>query len=347
MKCPFSQLLQTRRQASTGFAALLLECIVARSEAQTLNPYRLDEKKRANARGRYDNPSSTSKRKDAGIDSVVSKVDSARLVETLSALTSFSTRWSLSPELVHARDWLKQRFIELGYDSRRVRLVELQLPERTVAHSVICGPDRLDQGFILVGAHYDTISENPSIAAPGADDDASGIAVVLEAARIFAQVELKRGVMFAAFAGEEQGLFGSQSIASLAAKEKWAIDVMVNLDMVGHVDPERPTNIIVEYDMGNADPRNDAAAKAFGLQMAQLAADYTSMTVEHTDIWSSDYMPFESKGFPCIGLYDGAADAAFYHTVQDRIGHVDLTRLTEVTRLVCAFVANTAELKSS
>jgi hypothetical protein len=43
--------------------------------------------------------------------------------------------------------------------------------------------------------------------------------------------------------------------------------------------------------------------------MAQLAADYTSMTVEHTDIWSSDYMPFEAKGFPCIGLYDGGADS--------------------------------------
>jgi len=228
-----------------------------------------------------------------------------------------------------------------------VQLVELTLPNGTVAHSVLCAPQRLYQGFILIFAHYDSISETPIVAAPGADDNGSGIAVVLEIARIFAGVDLKRGVMFAAFAGEEQGLFGSQAVANLAVRDRWAIDVMVNLDMVAHVDPDRPTNIVVEYDKGNADQRNDAAAKAFGLQMAQLAADYTSMTVEHTDIWSSDYMPFEAKGFPCIGLYDGAADAPFYHTTQDKVGQVDMTRLAEVTALVCAFVATTAELRTS
>jgi len=212
---------------------------------------------------------------------------------------------------------------------------------------VICVPERLDQGFILIGGHYDAISETSGASAPGADDDGSGIAVVLEIARIFAGVGLKRGVMFAAFGGEEQGLFGSQAVADLAARDRWAIDVMVNLDMVGHVDPQRPINIVVEYDMGNADPRNDAAAKAFGLQMAQHAADYTGMTVEHTDIWSSDYMPFEAKGYPCIGLYDGAADAPFYHTTQDKMAQVDLARLTDVTRLVGAFVAATAEIKSA
>jgi leucyl aminopeptidase len=347
MAYSFRQSRLTRRQAGGALTALVFAGIVAESKAQTPLVYHLEEKKRANARGRYDNQSSKSKRKDAGIEALIGRVDSARLVETLKTLTSFNTRWSMSPELVHVRDWIKQQFVEFGFDSSRVRLVGLKLANGTVAHSVICAPERLDQGFILIGAHYDAISENPSVAAPGADDDASGIAVVLETARIFARVGLKRGIMFAAFAGEEQGLFGSQAVANLAAKEKWAIDVMVNLDMVGHVDPERPTNIVVEYDMGNADPRNDAAAKAFGLQMAQLVADYTSMTVEHTDIWSSDYMPFESKGFPCIGLYDGAADAAFYHTTQDKIGQVDLTRLVDVTGLVCAFVANTAELKSS
>jgi hypothetical protein len=309
--------------------------------------YHLEEKKRANARGRIDSQLSKSKKRDAGIDALIGKIDSARLSETLKALTSFNTRWSLSPELVHARDWIKKQFIDYGYDSAGVQLVELKLPNGTVAHSVICAPERLDGGFILIGAHYDAISENPNVAAPGADDNGSGIAVVLEVARIFANVGLKRGVMFAAFAGEEQGLFGSHAVANIAAKDKWAIDVVVNLDMVGHVDPERPTNIVVEYDMGNADPRNDAAAKAFGLQMAQLAGDYTSMTVEHTDIWSSDYMPFEGKGFPCIGLYDGAADATFYHTTQDKITQVDMARLIDVTGLVCAFVANTAELKAS
>ena len=337
----------TRRQGCVALASLAFAALAGRADAQLAAYPNLVEKKRANARGRADSQSSKSKKKDARIEALIGKIDSTRLTDTLKALTSIPTRFSSSPELAKARDFIKKQFVDFGYDASRVQLVELKLPNGTVAHSVLCAPERLDQGFILIGAHYDAISEKPDVSAPGADDDGSGIAVVLETARIFEGVGLKRSIMFAAFAGEEQGLFGSQAVANLAAKDKWAIDVMVNLDMVAHVDAERPTNIVVEYDQGNEDPRNDAAAKAFGQQMAQLAADYTGMTVEHTDIWNSDYMPFEARGFPCIGLYDGAADAPFYHTTQDKIGQVDLARLTEVTALVCAFVATTAELTSS
>jgi hypothetical protein len=338
----------TRRQGLATLAGLALAAMTGASRAhQSQSPlYPLQEKKRANARGRSDSQFSKSKRKDAAIEAVIAKVDSARLNATLQALTAFPTRWSQSPTLVQARDFIRQQFIGFGYDASRIKLIEYKLPNGTVGHSVVCAPERLDQGFILIGAHYDAISESPATSAPGTDDDGSGIAVVLEAARIFATTGLKRGVMFAAFGGEEQGLFGSAAVANLAAGERWAIDVMLNLDMVGHVLAERPTNIVVEYDQGNVDPRNDAAAKAFGLQMAQLAADYTSMTVEHTDIWSSDYMPFEAKGFPCIGLYDGGADAPFYHTTNDTMAAVNLPRLTEVAGLVCAFVASVAELKS-
>jgi hypothetical protein len=347
MRSPSEWTAITRRQSCFALAGLAFATLTALAHAQLPDFTKLVVKKRANARNRADSQSAKSKKKDERIEALIAKIDSARLTDTLKALTSIPTRWSSSPELAKARDFIMKQFVDFGYDAGRVQLVELKLPNGTIAHNVLCSPERLDQGFILIGAHYDAISEMSAVSAPGADDDGSGIAVVLEIARIFAGVSLKRSVMFAAFAGEEQGLFGSQAVANLAANDKWAIDVMVNLDMIAHVDPERLTNIVVEYDQGNVDPRNDAAAKAFGLLMAQLAADYTGMTVEHTDIWSSDYMPFEAKGFPCIGLYDGAADASFYHTTQDKIGQVDLARLTEVIALVCAFVATTAELASS
>jgi hypothetical protein len=341
----------TRRQGVAAIAGLMLAMATNRSRAhQSQSQYPLQEKKRAAARGRFESQSARSKKKDAAIEAIIARVDSARLKATVESLSAFPTRWSQSSTLGQARDFIRQQFIGFGYDASRIRLVDYKLPNGTVGQSVICAPERLDRGFVLIGAHYDSRSETDATSAtlaPGADDDGSGIATVLEAARIFANVGLKRGVMFAAFGGEEQGLFGSDAVAKLAAGERWAIDVMLNLDMVAHVDPARPTNIVVEYDQGNVDPRNDAAAKAFGLQMAQLAADYTGMTVEHTDIWSSDYMPFEAKGFPCIGLYDGGADAPFYHTTHDTMAAVNLPRLTEVAGLVCAFVASVAELKSS
>ena len=347
IRIPGDRLALSRRQACGALAGLGYGFLTGEAQAQPVFRTDLLDKKRANARGRLDSQSSRSKRTDRRIEELIAKVDRARLAGMLDKLTSIPTRSTNSPHLLMARDWIKQQFLDFGYKPSRIEQVELRLPNGTVAQNVICSPDRLDQGFILIGAHYDCISESPAVIAPGADDNASGIVAMLEIARIFASVDLKRSVMFAAFAGEEQGLFGSQAVADLAASERWAIDVMVNLDMVGHVDPARPTNIVVEYDQGNADPRNDAAAKAFGLRMAQLAADYTSMTVEHTDIWNSDYMPFEKKGFPCIGLYDGAADAAFYHTTQDKVSQVDMPRLAEVTALLCAFVATTAEFKTA
>ena len=80
--------------------------------------------------------------------------------------------------------------------------------------------------------------------------------------------------------------------------------------MIAYQDPQRPKVVKVEYDQGNRNPGNDAAAKAFGLLMAQAAADYTHLAVEHTDIWNSDYMPFEAKGYACIGVYEGGENLA-------------------------------------
>jgi Zn-dependent M28 family amino/carboxypeptidase len=149
---------------------------------------------------------------------------------------------------------------------------------------------------VLICAHYDSLSEDPRSRAPGADDNASGIAVLLEAARVLKQVDLRRGVCYAAFGGEEQGLFGSEACAEIAHRERWPIEAVVNLDMIAYQDPAKRGHIVVEYDQGNRNPENDMAAKAHGLLMAQAAADYTSLQVEHTDIWNSDYIPLRSQG---------------------------------------------------
>jgi hypothetical protein len=75
--------------------------------------------------------------------------------------------------------------------------------------------------------------------------------------------------------------------------------------------------------------------------MAQAAVDYTSLAVEHTDIWNSDYMPFEEKGFACIGAYEGG-DNPFYHRSTDVAAHVDFTYLADVVRMVLATVLTVA-----
>ena len=142
-----------------------------------------------------------------------------------------------------------------------------------------------------------------------------------------------RGSLFAASAAR-RGLFGSTACADAAAAEQWAIDVVINLDMVAFQTPHGPT-WCVEYDQGNHHPGNDPAAKAFGLLMAQAAADYTNLAIEHTDIWNSDYMPFEAKGYACIGVYEGGENP-HYHKTTDTAATVNPSHLAEVSKMVLA-----------
>jgi hypothetical protein len=92
------------------------------------------------------------------------------------------------------------------------------------------------QRMILVTGHYD--SRNTDVmdthgAAPGANDDASGVAVSLECARVLSKLKLPATLVFAAVAGEEQGLNGSKHLAALAKQEGWQLEAVLNNDIVG------------------------------------------------------------------------------------------------------------------
>lgn len=220
-----------------------------------------------------------------------------------------------------------------------------EMPEGKERHNIVAGNPLSGKEVVLVGAHFDAISQTPASNAPGANDNATGVAAMLEVHRILAARDATREVVCVAFAGEEQGLLGSMACARIAAEEGWPIALMLNLDMLGWRPPTARTPMIVEYDQGNAVAANDADARAFGLRAAALATEHTTLTTAHTNIWSSDYMPFEARGYPAIGLYDGGADdgaqGGHYHTTRDTPDNVDYARLEQATRLAVAIVADT------
>jgi hypothetical protein len=299
-------------------------------------------KKRNEAVGRIISQNNKSKQMDPNIVKLISLVDNIRLQETISHLVQFGTRWSYSSNISHVSEWIHQRFLGIGYrDSIEVRYQNFDMPGSRTQRNVLCtalnNNNNENNSLILVCSHYDSLSEKPSVSAPGADDDASGVAATLELARLLRNIPLKRQVLFCVFGGEEQGLFGSDACAEIAIRENWTIDVVINLDMISYKKPSGTSRIVVEYDQGNRDPRNDAAAKAYGLIMAQVAKDYTSLEVEHTDIWNSDYMSFEKRGFACIGAYN-AEDNPFYHKSSDNQDKIDITHLGEVIRMVLATI---------
>jgi len=277
---------------------------------------------------------------DADLKEALDKLSEENIIAWLKAITGtdFKTRHTLSPLNVEAAEWLKGEFKEIGYTD--IIFHDFVHQGQTRHNVVATKTGKTDPNtFIIVCAHYDSRMDNlndHSSAAPGADDNGSGIVTVLELSRVLHKLETDCSIRFIFFSGEEQGLLGSKAYATHAHDGEMNIRLLINLDMVGHpADPEDPT-IIVEMDMGNTSPGNDEPSRLFGKQMAAAAG--TGLKTSFGPIYSSDYMPFEHFGYVCVGLFDGADGAAFYHTKNDTLETVNTGFCLKIVEMLSAFV---------
>lgn len=282
---------------------------------------------------------------DEKIATAVDRVSEESVTSRVRRLADFPSRHTLSPHNDEAAEWLRGEFASFGYAD--VSFHDFTIAGRT-RHNVVCTkpgasePER----FVVLCAHYDSRGKSlgdPASASPGAVDNASGVAALLEAARALAGAESACSIRFVAFSGEEQGLAGSDAYAGAAQAAGTRIVLLVNLDMVGHpMDAEKRT-VIVERDDGNATAANDAASAQFAALMAQAAGTYTSLRVKPGKIYDSDYMPFELRGYVCIGAFDGSTAAPFYHTSDDTFDKVNTRFCAEVARMVVATALSVAD----
>ena len=181
---------------------------------------------------------------------------SARSLERYDrALAGFGTRHTLSTQddpdrgIGAARDWIKAELDEIAASSGGRMSVELQsyvqqpasrIPVATRITNVVAtlrgtDPASADRVYV-VGAHYDsrvTDVLDGTSDAPGANDDGSGTAAVLELARVMARLRSEATIVFVAYAGEEQGLYGSTHFATLAKQNGWNIQGVLNMDIIG------------------------------------------------------------------------------------------------------------------
>jgi hypothetical protein len=183
------------------------------------------------------------------------EVDPQRIERSIRTLAGFGTRHSLSsqtdPErgVGAARDWLYGELQRSAAASGGRMSVELQsyiqgpaerVPQPTAITNVVATlrgsqPESAERYYVVSG-HYDSRCSDPLDAvcdAPGANDDASGVAAVLELARVMATRRFDATVVFMAVAGEEQGLFGSTHYAELAKQANLNIDGMFTNDIIG------------------------------------------------------------------------------------------------------------------
>jgi hypothetical protein len=184
---------------------------------------------------------------------------------------------------------------------------------------------------IIVGAHYDHLGLGEDPADPavynGADDNASGVAALLELARSFTEGgPLARTVVFAAFSGEEEGLLGSRAYVDRPALPLAGARAMLNLDSIGRLKADR----LVVFGSGTAgvfEPMLDGINRIFGFRLAK----------NREGVGAGDHQSFFERGVPVLHLFtDAHLD---YHRPTDDVEKVEFDGLVRVTEFAAEIVS--------
>jgi hypothetical protein len=283
---------------------------------------------------------------DEFVSSQIGLVDQITIENHINSLTSFHNRHSKSHYINEVAQWIRNELSNFGYSEEELFYHEYT-EQGYQLNNVICIKNGNNNRIILLCAHYDTILDlnraDTLSRAPGADDNASGVAALLEIAKIMHDIKTEYTIQFVFFSGEEQGYWGSKHYAQKMKDENQDMVVVVNLDMCGETGflaNDKTTFIDIDEGTYGIHPHNNEPSQIFGQRMEQMAKDYTDLDIEFDPINASDYMPFEAREYVCIGAYDGSAEThnPHYHSSTDVPSNLNLVFLTSVTKMVLSFL---------
>ena len=299
--------------------------------------------------------------RDLEIEKMVSEVSKDSLESYLKKMVSFGTRNTLSTQtdskrgIGAARNWVLNRFNDMvkqsnGRLTALIDTVTLQPDGRRVDTPLLLGNvvatlkgnDPNDKRIFIISGHLDNMRSNVMDRtgdAPGANDDASGVAAVLECARIMSSHSFPSTILFVAFSGEEQGLLGANFMAGKARKENWNIEAILNNDIMGS-NNSNETNIINNskirvfseafsiQDTGkaignirNLGLENDGKARQLARYVKEIGERYVDnlevVMIYRNDrfLRGGDHTPFVNRGYAAVRFTE--MNENYFHQHQD------------------------------
>lgn len=236
------------------------------------------------------------------VQNLMSSISTVNLDSTVNSLTSFNNRYYTSQTGVDAANWLNTYWQQIAQSRSDISIATY--PHNWAQSSVIVtieGNEKADE-IVIIGGHLDSINQsNPSNGrSPGADDNASGIAVLSEALRAIVQTNYtpQRTIQIMAFAAEEVGLRGSSDIASSYQSQGKNVVGMVQFDMTGNNGSLEDIVMMTDY-TNNA--QNQFLAALLGTYLPQLNYGFDQCGYgcsDHASWYQQGFaasMPFESK----------------------------------------------------
>lgn len=281
---------------------------------------------------------------EEAINDCISEIHKDSLKSYMQGLEDFGTRFALADNRLEVANWIKAQFERHGC---QVELQEFDITVEWPRYSgqyhtktqynvvaTISGTTRSDEVYI-VGGHYDSILNegNPLDGAPGADDNASGIAAAIELARILKKTNYKSEatIKFIAFAAEELGLYGAKHYANKAFYNNEDIKLVLNNDMISYEPNASNWKLNLIFYKNSTDVTN----------LAKELIDYTELGYNLDDTYHqySDSYAFYEKNFKSI-FFAEHNFTPYYHTTNDLVSSCNMEYCAEATKLSCAMLVH-------
>jgi hypothetical protein len=283
--------------------------------------------------------------KEALIYKITGDIKADSIESYVTWMQSLGTRFALANTHRNVAVTIRNRFIGMGYsdtkiDSFSITKVYKGVTYNQTQYNVIATLEgnTPSDSICVIGGHYDNItgSGDPFTIAPGANDNASGVAAALEVARVIKKNSFvpANTIKFIAFASEEQGLYGSNSYTSNALHSLVKIKFMLNNDMIAYQPGTDKTNWQVNIiDYNNSHP--------FRRYAENLCRKYTILEPFNDNTYSnaSDSYPFYTNGYKALFFFSKIMDPN-YHTVNDVASNCNFDYCSEIVKLNCAILVD-------
>lgn len=385
------------RLSQTKPAILLITCSIVffsffapvLAQTETAKPAQANDPARQRKASRKRRPS-VKIRGNPDIPKMISGVSARNVEATIRKLVSFGTRNTLSDQndpnrgIGAARDWLYAEFQKAAAQSGGRMTVEKQtfeqpkaarVPQPTMLTNIVATlkgtqPESASRVYVVSG-HYDSMCSSPTDAkcdAPGANDDASGTAAVLEMARAMAKYKFDATIIFMTVPGEEQGLLGAAYFAEQAKKNNVDIEAMFTNDIIGSslggngVRDPHTVRVFSEGVPSNETPQEATTRRSVGgendsqsRQLARFIKEVGERYVPSMKVWmiyrrdrygrGGDHQPFLERGYAAVRFTEPNENYQHQHQnvrIENGIQYGDLPQFDDFN-----YIANVARVNAA
>ena len=307
------------------------------------------------------------------VKDAVDAVSTGRIAASMKKLESFGTRDTHSVGNQKARQWILEEFksysprLQVRFDVHPVKKRGRIVRDLDVVNVIAVLPGSAKpERQVIVSSHYDSLAivnkkgatpgepnaidaeaSAMKMLAPGVSDDASGVAAVLELARVMSSHRFEKTIVFAAFGAEEQGLIGSTLYAQDAHKAKATIEAVLNNDIIGNDRSGNGNSVTHTVRVFSADPM-DSPSRSLARYIYDTAPRYVpTMRIElvfRSDRFSrgGDHTPFNREGFAAVRFTTAAEALELQHTEKDNFEAASPAYTARVAKVNAAALASLA-----